>query len=37
MSSVEHLLPIGKSKALSWQQYFLDSVLAFVGAMLART
>jgi len=34
MSSVEHLLPIGQSKAFSWQQYLLDSVLAFVGAML---
>jgi two-component system sensor histidine kinase KdpD len=34
MSTVEHLLPIGKSKAFSWQQYLLDSVLAFVGTML---
>src|ERR1700693_4235047 len=34
MSTVEHLLPIGQSKTRSWQQYLLDSVLAFVGTML---
>jgi len=30
----EHIPPIEVSKARSWQQYMLDSVLAFVGAML---
>ncbi len=34
MSTVEHILPIGQGKARSWQQYLLDSVLAFVGTML---
>jgi two-component system, OmpR family, sensor histidine kinase KdpD len=34
MNSVEHLLPIGKSKTRSWKQYLLDGVLAFVGTML---
>ena len=34
MSTVEHLLPIGLRKAVHWQEYLLDSVLAFVGAML---
>src|SRR5229473_2456103 len=34
MSAVEHILPIGQGKARSWQQYLLDSVLAFVGTML---
>src|SRR5215471_10059547 len=34
MSTVEHLLPIGQSKTRSWEQYLLDGVLAFVGAML---
>src|SRR3989441_7325896 len=34
MSTVEHLLPIGRSKTHSWQEYLLDSVLAVVGAML---
>ncbi len=34
MTTVEHLSPIEASKALPWQQYLLDSVLAFVGAML---
>jgi two-component system, OmpR family, sensor histidine kinase KdpD len=34
MSTVEHLLPIGKSKTRSWQQYLLDTVVAFVGTML---
>src|SRR6516225_6829408 len=34
MSTVEHLLPIGKSTKRSWQQYLLDSVLAFVATML---
>src|SRR6266849_6072447 len=31
---VEHLLPIGQGKTRSWQQYLLDSVLAFLGTML---
>jgi two-component system, OmpR family, sensor histidine kinase KdpD len=34
MNSVEHLLPIGKSKKRSWEQYLLDGVLAIVGTML---
>jgi two-component system, OmpR family, sensor histidine kinase KdpD len=34
MSTVEHLLPIGRSKTRSWYEYLLDSVLAVVGAML---
>ncbi len=34
MKNVEHLLPIETSKKRSWQQYVLDSVLAFVGSML---
>ncbi len=34
MSTVEHLLPIGKSKTRSWEQYLLDGVLAIVGTML---
>src|SRR6202162_4649010 len=34
MSTVEHLLPIGQGKTRSWQQYLLDSVLAFVGTTL---
>ncbi len=34
MSTVEHLLPIERSKTRSWQQYLLDSVLAFIGTML---
>ena len=34
MSTVEHLLPIGRSKTRYWYEYLLDSVLAVVGAML---
>ena len=34
MRTVEHLLPIEGSKWRLWQQYLLDSVLAFVGSML---
>lgn len=34
MKTVEHLLPIEGSKRRLWQQYLLDSVLAFVGSML---
>ena len=34
MNTVEHLLPIGRSKTRSWQQYLLDTVVAFVGTML---
>ena len=34
MNTVEHLLPIGQSKTRSWQQYLLDTVVAFVGTML---
>jgi two-component system, OmpR family, sensor histidine kinase KdpD len=34
MSTVEHIPPIEVSKARSWQEYMLDSALAFVGAML---
>lgn len=34
MNTVEHLLPIGRSRTRSWQEYLLDSVLAVVGAML---
>jgi len=34
MSTVEHIPPIEVSKARPWQQYMLDSVLAFVGVML---
>ena len=34
MSTVEHVLPLERSKARSWQQYLLDSVLATVGALL---
>jgi two-component system, OmpR family, sensor histidine kinase KdpD len=34
MSTVEHLPPIEASKARSWQQYLLDTVLACAGAML---
>ena len=34
MSTVEHLLPIGKSKKRSWEQYLLDGVLAVIGTML---
>lgn len=34
MSTIEHIPPIEVSKARSWQQYTLDSVLALVGAML---
>ncbi len=34
MSTVEHVLPLERSKARPWQQYLLDSVLATVGALL---
>src|SRR5215470_9437326 len=34
MSTVEHLLPIGRRKTRSWEQYLLDAVLAVVGTML---
>ncbi len=34
MKTVEHLLPIETSKKRLWQQYLLDSLLAFVGSML---
>jgi len=34
MSTIEHVLPIGMSKALPWQRYLLDSVLATAGALL---
>ncbi len=34
MSTVEHLLPIRQGKTRSWQQYLLDTVVAFVGTML---
>ena len=34
MKTVEHLLPIETSKKRLWQQYLLDSMLAFVGSML---
>jgi two-component system sensor histidine kinase KdpD len=34
MNPVEHLLPIGQSKTRTWQQYLLDTVVAFVGTML---
>ncbi len=34
MSTVEHILPVEAHKALPWQRYLLDSVLAFAGAML---
>ncbi len=34
MSTVEHLLPIGRSQTRYWYEYLLDSVLAVVGAML---
>jgi len=34
MSTIEHVLPIGTSKALPWQRYLLDSVLAIAGTLL---
>jgi two-component system sensor histidine kinase KdpD len=34
MSTVEHVLPVEAHKALPWQRYLLESVLAFGGAML---
>jgi two-component system, OmpR family, sensor histidine kinase KdpD len=34
MSTVEHLLPIGKRRTRSWEQYLVDGVLAVVGTML---
>jgi two-component system sensor histidine kinase KdpD len=34
MSVVEHLLPIGRGKRHTWEQFLLDSVLAVVGTML---
>jgi two-component system sensor histidine kinase KdpD len=37
MSAVEHLSPIEASKALPWQQYLLDSLLAIVGSLLVTS
>jgi two-component system, OmpR family, sensor histidine kinase KdpD len=34
MSAVEHIMPIGRSKVRPWQQYLLDTVLAFLAALL---
>src|SRR5438270_9420089 len=34
MSTVEHVLPLERSKSRPWQRYLLDSVLASVGALL---
>src|SRR5713101_8937709 len=34
MSTIEHVPPIERSEAHSWQRYLLDSVLASVGALL---
>src|SRR5947209_4842911 len=34
MSAVEHIMPIGGSKVRPWQQYLLDTVLAFLAALL---
>ena len=34
MSAVDHIMPIGRSKVRPWQQYLLDTVLAFLAALL---
>src|SRR5260370_9938004 len=34
MSAVEHIMPIGRSKGRPWKQYLLDTVLAFLAALL---
>src|SRR6476620_9928126 len=34
MSTIEHILPVEVQKGHPWQRYLLDSMLAFVGAML---
>lgn len=34
MSMIEHMLPVEEQNGLLWQRYLLDTVLAFVGAML---
>ena len=34
MDTIEHLPPVEISKTFSWQKYLLDTLLAFVGAML---
>src|SRR5579859_2003077 len=34
MITLEHILPVEASREYSWQRFLLDSLLAFVGAML---
>jgi hypothetical protein len=34
MGTIEHVQPVEVSKVLPWQKYLLDTLLAFVGAML---